>query len=214
MIPTPRHRALLATLAALLCTFAALPFASATVARYLTLPALVEYSHVIVRARVGDAKTFTHAAWKKPMTDTTLEIKEVYLGDKKLRRAVVQQLGGEVNGITLKVPGDATLTKGAEVVVFLKRGEGGVYYLTALSQASYEVVRKQNKAWVRRDLSGLAFPSPVDPNTLQPGAEGPRELTSFEAELRALIASIKTPKATAPTVTPASTSPAKTGGAR
>ena len=211
MIPTPRTRAALCAATALLCTFAALPYASATVARYLSLPALVDISHVIVRAKVGDAKTFTDAKWKKPMTNTTLEIQQVYLGDKAMKRAVVQQLGGEVHGVTLKIAGDAKLVKGAEVIVFLKRGDGGVYYLSAMAQASYELQRKGGKAWVQRDLSGLAFPSPLDPRDLKPASEGPRELASFEAELTTLIASIK---AVGPT-TPVTTSPAKTaGGAR
>ena len=79
---------------------------------------------------------------------------------------IVQQLGGQLGDIKMWISGNADLTVGTEVVLFLERDlSTDIHYIVGLAQGHYEIDRKGSVPVVRRDLEGLTFyrvgPQPV-----------------------------------------------------
>jgi len=169
--------------------------AGATVMRYLSLPEHLGLSDLVVRARVGEARTFVGEGGM-PFTDTELEVLEVLKGQAPAGgKLVVRQMKGEVDGAYRSVPGDAVLIPGEEVVLFLHGVEGGVAYLTALGQSKYKVERPvgtipgpgDDGAVVVRDLSNLTFYLEGDRPALTHGdEEAPVDLRIFRETVREL----------------------------
>jgi hypothetical protein len=126
--------------------------ADATSAVLLSRKELVGKSDLVVRATVVDAESAWNDDNTAIVTRTRLRVTRAAKG-KAESELVVSQMGGTVGDKTMVVAGDAHLTPGQDVVVFLKRGEGGYVHLTALAQAAYSV--KEGKA--RRDMSGLSL---------------------------------------------------------
>ena len=165
--------------------------ASATVMRHANLPRLVEISDIIIQGTVADQKTYFDKAQGRVVTDTTFTVERSFYGDVA-ETVTIQQWGGELNGKTHYIPGDATFEPGEEVVVFLHRGDG-VVALSALGQAKYSVTASNRGKLVFRDLSDMAFLITDENGTQRVDhlSEQPRSLASFVAELESLVAGIK-----------------------
>ena len=163
--------------------------ALATVAVYMDLPSLVERADVIVHGHVKDQAVAYDEARGLSLLRTTLVVKHAYLGtpDKTL---IIQQLGGEHQGATLRIAGDASFKPGEEVIVFLNKGEGQTHYLNALGQSKFSLVRQGKTMMVVRDLSGLAFARPGVQGVAE-FKEEPAKLRSFTRELEQTIAQVK-----------------------
>jgi len=148
----PRLRAVLALLvAALLSGLAAV--ADATTVVLLSREDLVAKSAIIVRVTVGEATSGESDDGTQIVTRTTLSVKQLLkgaAGDK----LTLEQFGGTYKGKTQKILGDAELRPGEDAVLFLKNGDKGRVYLTALAMAAYHV---DKVGMARRDLTGLAL---------------------------------------------------------
>ena len=127
--------------------------AAATSAVLLPREQLVKKSELVVQATVGRHVSEWNEERTHILTRTTLQVSS-YLKGRGDTELVVEQLGGTVGDKTMVVSGDAQLRPDQEVVLFLKRGEGGVVFLTALSQAAYSVSKDGR---VQRDLSGISL---------------------------------------------------------
>ncbi len=169
------------------------PSAAATVMRYLSLEEHLGLSELVVRAKVGAAKTFVGEGGL-PFTDTELEVLEVLKGEMPAGKTLlVRQLRGEARGHYRAVPGDADLEAGEEVILFLHGLEGEVAYLTALGQSKYVVERPVGPpspggegALVTRDLSKSVFYHGNRGRKTAPGfAEAPVDLKLFRETLKA-----------------------------
>lgn len=131
----------------------------ATTSLYATLPELSRLSTAVVIARVGAVRQGVDAEIHRPMLETTLEVQEVVAGKAPSRLDVVQ-IGGTSQGRTTRVPGDATLAERQEGVFFL-REVGGRWYLTALEQSVFRIVRDPTGVRLERDLGeGLVVRAP------------------------------------------------------
>lgn len=122
-------------LAAVLTAGLAARTANATTMRYASLEALYEVSDVVVRGVVVDHHTFRTDT--QMFTDWTVEVQEVLAGQAPAA-ITVRQIGGELDGLVMHIPGDAVLAEGDHVVLFLQ-GAGDVLGLTALGQAALSV---------------------------------------------------------------------------
>lgn len=168
--------------------------ASATVMVYVDLAKLVELSDMIVRGRVVEQTTFLDDETEKIKTTTTFEVGEVYFGDvKEGEKIQFTQYGGEYDGRTMHIAGDAQFEPYEESVIFLSDGTGkwaGGRYLTAMGQSKYKVVRGENGATVYRDFTDIALLN-RETREIAPRSDERAGFASFEAELEALVAGIK-----------------------
>jgi len=123
----------------------------------LTRSELVKRSELVVRATAVEATSGWNGDNTAILTRTRLRVQK-YLKGKGASEIWLEQYGGTVGDKTLTVPGDAKVEPGDDLVLFLKRGEDGVVYLTALSQAAYHV--RGDK--VQRDMAGLVLYLPVN----------------------------------------------------
>lgn len=124
---------------------------SATSAVLMPRVELVKKSDLVVHATIGDKESRWNEERTHIVSRTEIHVTSFLKGSGE-KALLVEQLGGTVGDKTMVVSGDARLEKGQEVVLFLRQGEG-VVFLTALSQAAYEV--KEGK--VRRDMSGISL---------------------------------------------------------
>ncbi|MDF1561413.1 MAG: hypothetical protein P1V51_00115 [Deltaproteobacteria bacterium] len=137
------RRLFLALLGTALCGLASLATpARATVALHLDDAAQAEKSDLVVLAKV-QSQEVVRGEGGRPYTHTTLVVERALKGAKKKgERVVIRQMGGTLDGKTLKIPGDAAFEDGERVVVFLADREPGkgVVFLTALAQSKLAVV--------------------------------------------------------------------------
>jgi hypothetical protein len=143
---------------ALCCAFSlAIPtVASATTVVALSRDELTAQSDLIVRASVVSQRSGWNDDHSQIVTWTRLRVAE-YLKGSGATELVLRQFGGTVDGMTSEIPGDARLVVGQHAVLFLRQGPS-VVFLTALSQAAYVVtINPDDRAIVRRDLTGLSF---------------------------------------------------------
>ena len=172
---------------AVVCALAMAPRAArATVMVKLAQEELVTQSDLVVRVVAGPQTTRWNEDDKRILTLTRLSVRE-YLKGTGPSELTLRQFGGTLQGMTLRVPGDAHLRPGEEAVVFLRRGVG-VVYLTAMAQSVYEVVPTARGPVVRRDLHDVEFVAPDARGALVPSgapAEPDQELVRFTEAVRA-----------------------------
>ena len=163
------------------------PPAQATTRYYLDDIQQAQLSDAVVIAHIGEAQTSPHPDYPTLMTETTIIIEEVLLGDAP-SSLKIRQMGGEYQGKTLFIPGDARFKYNERVVLFLKENNGH-WYLTALEQSKYTLVSQSRRGWVlsqtlgdgfvQRDFSGNLIP-------YTPPQKPPEPLTQFRTRMRTL----------------------------
>lgn len=161
--------------------------ASATVVVPLSREELTAQSDFVVRASVISQRSGWNDDHSQIVTWTRLRIAE-YLKGSGETELVLRQFGGTVDGLSSAVAGDAQFTVGQHAVLFLRRGPG-VVFLTALSQAAYVVtVEPNDRAMVRRVLSGLTFARWENGRMVaaEPSAELPETLEHIVRDVRAI----------------------------
>jgi len=172
--------------------------ASATILRELGLGELVRQADRVVVARV-EARV---SRWEggRIVTDVTLRVEETAKGDARVgERVVVTTMGGSVDGIGMKVVGEAAFVKGETALVFLTALDAtwaGVraWEVVGMAQGRMPVTvdAATGLRQVRADLAGASLlvkdrrgKSVV---TAAVGARlRPRPLTDVVAEVRALV---------------------------
>lgn len=194
--PRPGRRAwrLGMALATLALTLVCSSMAWATVMKFADLGRLIELSDVIVHGTVVDQKTYFDMGQGFVVTDTTVRTDTPLFG-KIGPNVTFQQWGGTHEGRRHVLPGDATFTKGEEVILFLYRGNEGSnqgLFLSAMAQSKYRVYKREDgRTMVVRDLDQVAFlVAPGQPG-MQHRQERPETLKSFLATLESEIAAIK-----------------------
>lgn len=181
-----RVRSLLA-LAALLAVVTSASLAHATVVIPLSLAQQVHDSDLIVRARVGGMQSRYVAERGTILTWTELSVTDVLKGQAPAT-LLLRQMGGTAEGQTMLVPGDAHLTTGDDVILFLRRDPSGGsdVLLYSLAQSAYFVHGQQ----AARDLSQLTFAVLGGPDGMQlsePGHEVSVQLDALANEIRSLV---------------------------
>lgn len=172
--------------------------ASATILRELGLSELVRQADRVVVARV-EARA---SRWEggRIVTDVTLRVEDSAKGDARVgERVVVTTMGGSVDGIGMKVVGEAAFVKGETALVFLTALDAtwaGVrtWEVVGMAQGRMPVTvdAATGLRQVRADLAGASLlvkdrrgKSVV---TAAVGARlRPRPLADVVAEVRALV---------------------------
>jgi len=121
-------------------------------------------STAVVVATVGEARQALHPDWGRPVTFTTVRVEEVLRGDAPASLEI-QQLRGERDGQVSRIPGDPELAAGERCVLFL-RLERGDWFLTALGQSRYRIVREGDQERLVHDV-GLALFERTDDGSLK-----------------------------------------------
>ncbi|MCA9563499.1 MAG: hypothetical protein KC561_08415 [Myxococcales bacterium] len=149
--------------------------ASATTMVYRSIDELTTMSDAVVRVTVLNSRTY----WTDETMKTEWEVRvdEVFRGEAPAT-LTIRQLGGELDGYSVHIPGDARFSEGESAVVFLVERDG-MYFLTAMGQAKMSlsvidppVTSTQTpvfdgeviplNAVAIRDLSDIAFYRVVD----------------------------------------------------
>lgn len=177
----------------------AAPAAHATTVLELPLSQMARSSAMVVRARV----LMQHTAWSddgsRILTRTTLQVIDALKGPA-MSHVVLQQVGGTLDGITVRIPGDAVLAPGEDVVVFLERHPDGSgdYVLAAMSFAKFRVVPTESGPVVVRDLSGLTLAGVDEDGVIRPRPGTAPESMPYEQLVEEVSGTVRLP----PDVTP------------
>jgi hypothetical protein len=134
--------------------------------------------------------TKTESRWsgdhKRIVTYVWVEVAEALKGAPG-KTVIIQQPGGEVDGIAQRVSGLASFTPGEEVVLFLEqRGGSDRFVVSGLVQGRFRVERSSDKRTLAVPVrAGDAHL--IDAHTGQPTASGakPIELDQLRAQVRA-----------------------------
>lgn len=150
---------LLICLTALAAVLSAPRAADAATMRYLDIEALTDASDAIVRGRVVDARVY-RGSYDRITTEWTVRVAYGWKNapETELR---VRQWAGELDGVVERIPGDARIAIGDEIVVFARGNEQDGFTFTALAQSVYQV----------QDAAPLLPPS-LEPGDLVPGPLG------------------------------------------
>lgn len=158
---TPSEHAFVVRNAALLAFALALMFASrivhAAYLRELSVPELAERATLVVRGHAGASRVISGARIE---TATTITVDECLSGTCP-RSLEVRTLGGEANGIGLRVEGEPTFTRGDEVVLFVRVDARGAARIVGALQGALHVIRTDAAAYVVRDLRGHSVQAPA-----------------------------------------------------
>ena len=172
-------------LAALVLT--PLASASGTSVLYFTDAEQARLSSAVVVATVGSARQEVHPRYQRPMTYTSFQIDEVLYGTAP-KSVEIEQMGGTLDGITSRIPGDALFEEGEQCVLFLRYIEGG-WYLTSLGQSKYALQPGPAGLMLHRELA-MALYSRDEAGRLHRMEEPPRRPRSL-GDLRDAMASLE-----------------------
>jgi hypothetical protein len=113
--------------------------ASATLARSVTLPSLVQSSRsiVVVTALAAESRYEQLGRRRRIVTDTRVRVEERLAKETVETELMVRTLGGSVGRVGELVHGQATLSLGKQCVAFLLRGPDGLHYVNGMAQGHY-----------------------------------------------------------------------------
>jgi len=163
--------------------------AAATQVVPLDTRGLVRSSSDIVIGEVIGKRSYWNAGRTRIFTDVIVRVGESLKGAGDT--VTLTQLGGEVDGATLDVPGSPSFRRGEQALLFLWRDGRGRPQVNGLAQGKFEIARDPatGSRMVERRLPGLAF---RDARTLRPLAAGERPaavpLADLVGEVRRLLA--------------------------
>jgi len=154
--------------------------ATATVVLYMDLSEMTSVSQVIVHAKVVDSSVIQDA--NRPITTrTTIEAIEIYKGKESFEKGRLwfDLLGGEREGMQIRVPGTPTFRAGEEVILFLEKNSTD-YALCGLMQGVFRVQKDQKEErLVSRDLSGAGYAQFGDKGKYSFMHDAPKGVTGY-----------------------------------
>lgn len=179
--------------------------AHATIMLPLTVEEMAQEASAVVRARVVDRSAEWDRERKRIYTTTTLEISDAIKGDVS-RRIQVRTLGGEADGVGMKVAGTPQFAMGEEVLVFLRPDPGApaVHQVIGMAQGKYQLRQDEHGRVVAApSLDGIAFATPGVDGVLRAGGHAPAVPEQSYVELRQRIVAAAAASAPAQSLPPA-----------
>lgn len=171
-----------------LAAFAAAPSA-ATTFRHLDLAGLAQGSATIVIGTVESTRTYWNPGRTRLFTDVTVQVTRELKGDES-ERLTLTQLGGELDGIKVEVPGAPLFREREEAVLFVWRDERGRAQVNGLGQGKFDIVDDpvSGEKIVQRRTPGLAIRDARSLRVAEPG-EPPARLTlaDFVSEIQRVV---------------------------
>lgn len=144
----------------------------------LKIEELTEHASDVVVGRVAGFSSV--AEGNQIFTYVEIALGQVWKGKGRDRagRLTFRMLGGEAQGLRMRVIGAPCFHRDEEVVLFLTRDGSGALSVASLAEGKFSVVRDQSGAHVVRDLSGIEF---SDNNQV----DFPKTLDELERAVRA-----------------------------
>ena len=155
---------------ALMC-FAISP-AFATQVLRTSLEQMTHGSEVIIHARVVSQKVTLSDTGARILTLTTLEVLNTLKGKGVPQEVVVYQVGGELNGQVLRIPGALSFQIEEEIVFFAARFKN-MLVSYGMGLGKYQVKRGGGKISVTPQFGDVAFVARDAGGHLQPAAAPP-----------------------------------------
>jgi len=177
---------LLASLALVACC-AAVP-AGATTMRHLDTPALVTGSSDIAVGVVRSVGAHWNARHTKIVTDVVFDVTDSFKGEA--HQLTLTQLGGEVDGVRVSVPGGPLFRRGEEALLFVWRDAAGRAQVNGLAQGKFDITRDPatGERLVQRAAPGFAVTDARSLAPLPAGSAAPRlTLDQMVREVRAVL---------------------------
>ncbi len=135
--------------------------AHATVMLPLSIEDMSRESVAVVRARVVEQEARWGEDKKRIFTHTRLEVLDPIHRARAIPTLIeVRTLGGELDGLGMKVAGEARFAPGEQVVVFLAadRDSSELFRVVGMSQGKFRVHQEPEGRWVATpSVEGLAF---------------------------------------------------------
>jgi len=128
--------------------------ASATTIRAFSTHDMVREAAIVVRGSIVGQRSLWNQDKTLIVTETTVTVTETLVGRTQSKTVIVRQLGGEVDGLSLSVPGTAKLKKGHHVLLFLRR-DAKFHYLVGMAQGHYAVRKTKHGEEVSRNIDNL-----------------------------------------------------------
>jgi hypothetical protein len=160
--------------------------ARATSMLYQDVASLTQSSDAVVHGTVTKTESRWSGDHKRIVTDVWVDVSE-FLKGKGNKTVVVQQPGGEVDGIGQRVSGLASFAEGEEVVLFLERQGAERYRLAGMAQGKFRVERSSDKTMTFVVPESIGDAALIDPQTREPAQADnkPMELSALRAKVRA-----------------------------
>jgi hypothetical protein len=136
---------------------AAIP-ATATIVRALSIEQLTATADVIAEGRVTAQSSSWNDEKTRIYTVTTLAVLTAHKGPVKPGETLqIRQIGGTVDGLTQSIVGNAKLSVGEEMLVFLDRDEDrGLHYVVGMAQGKFSIDRASPTPRLDRPLQNLS----------------------------------------------------------
>lgn len=161
--------------------------ALATTVLDVPLDRMAKDSPVIVEGIVT-GQTTRWTSERRIETLTTVEVTRAHKGTES-SEIVVWQSGGTIGDVTHAIPGDASFSKGEQVLLFLEPAPAakGAFVLVGMASAKFRIVKQDDRVIVVRELGGLSFARPGPDGVIRPAPTPAAGALSLDA-LRRTIA--------------------------
>ncbi|MBI4475103.1 MAG: hypothetical protein HY646_20720 [Acidobacteria bacterium] len=154
---------------------------SATTVTRMDLPELVKTAETIVQGRVEQVYSQWDADLRVVFTYISINVDDPLKGERR-RSVLIRQPGGKIGSFNMLVPGMPKFQTGDDVIVFLKSGMEGTYWVVGLSQGKYEIVDNYAVA----NVSGISIVDPKTGQMTDAGFVDKAPLEAFKAKIREL----------------------------
>jgi len=167
--------------------------ALATTLTHLDTRALTRSSQEIVIGTVVETRSHWNSAHTRIVTEIDVDVRETIKGSPATR-VTLTQMGGEVDGVRVSVPGCAAFHPGEEALLFVWRDPHGRAQLTGLAQGKFEIERDRatGTAYVQRWEPGFAVKDLV--HLESPATGGAPRTLRLDALVREIRTSMRSEK--------------------
>lgn len=139
--------------------------AGAAVLLPLTLEQMVQDADAVVLGTAVSARSFWGPRHERIYTDVTLRVEQTLKGTSDVTEVTVRRLGGVVDDVGMKVPGNGTITIGERHLLFLRNHtEPRHFAVMGLAQGIYRIQspeRAGEPEMATRNLAGAALAQPL-----------------------------------------------------
>lgn len=143
--------------------------AAATTVLDVPMAQMARESHVIVRARVEAQDVRWDKRRERILTFTRLSVLEAVKGAKPGEQLTVYQVGGELDGKVMRIPGAVELTPGEEIVFFAVRHKDWIVSY-GMGLGKYRVFSRDGKLHVAPAYGDVSFMERAPDGRLRPAS--------------------------------------------
>lgn len=173
-----------------LCAVLALaaPKAQASVLVPLDTRALVTRAdRIVVGVVEGQSSHWIDDSRSAIVTDVRVRVRQAMLGAREGEILTVRRLGGSVDGIGMRVFGEASYAPGEEILLFAER-RGEDLYAVGMTQGKLRITEENGRKMAQADLSGASLLSlPENQRSSAPRPLARRPLSELLGEVRTLL---------------------------